>query len=154
MKERIQTIPEEWQVLLMKALDEALSEEEQERFEHLLASSVSFRSEWDALIRVRHLTRKVSLKPPRKEVWDMYQTNIYNRLERGISWLLFLAGVIMLTGYGIYHFFAVFLIDDNIPLTVRIGATLAGSGLAALLLSVIREKFNIWKKDPYRKVER
>ncbi|RMH64340.1 MAG: hypothetical protein D6677_05060 [Calditrichaeota bacterium] len=154
MKTNPGQIPEEWQILLMKALDDALSEAEWERFEQLLKSSTEFRREWEELSRVRQITRKVGFKAPRKEVWDMYQSNIYNRLERGISWFVFIIGVLLIAGYGIFEFITEFLTDAHVPLVMRVGVSLTGAGVLALFASVLREKLFMRKNDPYNEVQR
>ncbi|HED10125.1 MAG TPA: hypothetical protein ENJ10_05525 [Caldithrix abyssi] len=147
-------IPEEWQHLLMKALDEALTQEEQSRFEQLLESSTEFRHEWREFSAVHALTKKVRYKEPQGEIWDMYQTNVYHRIERGLSWFLTLTGILILTAYGLYEFVTLFLADPAIPGIVKIGVVFLGSGLVALFFSVVREKLFIRKNDPYREVER
>ncbi len=147
-------LPREWQHLLMKALDDALSDEEKRHFEQLLESSAEFRHEWREFSSVHKLTRSLTFKQPQGEVWDMYHTNVFNRLERGISWFLTLTGIILLTGYGLYQFVSVFVPDPTIPLIVKIGVVFLGAGLVALFFSVLREKIFMRKNDPYREVER
>jgi len=145
---------EQYRVLLMKALDAALTEPEEHKFERLLRESPERRQEWESMRAIKSITNKMTLKEPEKEVWDMYWTNTYNRLERGLAWLLITIGAVLLTGYSGYVFFESFFPDPNIPIVVKGGVILLLGGLMALSLSVIREKIFTRKSDPYKEVQR
>ena len=143
-----------FQILLMKAVDEALSPAEKDEFEDLLQASPDLREEWESMRAIKTITNKMTLKEPAKEVWDMYWTNTYNRLERGLAWLLITIGAVLLTGYSGYKFFESFFPDPNIPVIVKGGVILLLGGLMALSLSVLREKIFTRKSDPYKEVQR
>jgi len=143
-----------FQVLLMKAVDEALSPAEKDEFDALLQASPGRQEEWDSMRAIKTITNKMTLKEPAKEVWDMYWTNTYNRLERGLAWLLITIGAVLLTGYSGFVFFESFFPDPNIPIIVKGGVILLLGGLMALSLSVLREKIFTRKSDPYKEVQR
>lgn len=143
-----------FQTLLMMAVDEALNPEEQREFDAFLKASPEYQKEWDSMRAMKSITNKMVLKKPAKEVWDMYWTNTYNRLERGLSWLLITIGAVVLTGYSGYVFIESFFPDPKISLIVKAGVVLLLGGIMALSLSVLREKIFTHKRDPYKEVER
>jgi hypothetical protein len=53
------------------------------------------------------------MKNPSNEVWDNYWMNVYNRTERKIAWIFFLAGALILVAFGAYNFVEEFLIKDD-----------------------------------------
>ena len=84
----------------------------------------------------------------------MYWANVYNRLERGVGWLLFSVGAIILLAYGAWHFVQDFVLDSSIPLLVRAGVCAATLGAIVLLVSVFRERLFIRSKERYKEIVR
>ncbi|MBU1700564.1 MAG: zf-HC2 domain-containing protein [Candidatus Eisenbacteria bacterium] len=140
--------------LLAGYLDKELTTEESVRLREHLSTCSSCRTEllqFEELLEVTH-----SMKPEQvpDRFWDIYWHGIYNRLERGIGWILFAAGVAILIGYGLWSFVQMLLTDSSTPLILRIGLGLGAVGLGVLLWSVVRERWILRKKDPYREVQR
>jgi len=71
------------------------------------------------------------------------------RTSRGAGWLLYVAGFLIVCGYGLYEFMA----DDSVDALIKtgIGALVVGSLL--LFVSVLRERLIARKTDKYRDVE-
>ncbi len=154
MKRMNEISDERFQVLVMKAIDNELDPTEKETFEKLIANNNYYKKEWEEFKKVKIVTSKIQLKEPAKEEWDMYWSNVYNRIERGLAWLLLSSGAIILFGYGAYKFIESFIPDPNIPLIIKIGIFLLFGGLIALLFSIIREKLFLHKSDPYKEIKR
>jgi hypothetical protein len=89
-----------------------------------------------------------------EEVWDGYWTSVYRRTERGFAWVLISIGAIVLAAYGLWHAAGVLLEDTALPPAVRIATSAVALGLAILAVSVIREKFFMHRKDPYKEITR
>jgi hypothetical protein len=85
---------------------------------------------------------------------DRYWKQTWNRAERGIGWLLFGTGAILLMGYGLFEASREFWSDPTVPLIVRIGAGAGGLGVLVLLVSLVRERLMLRKKERYSEVER
>jgi hypothetical protein len=74
---------------------------------------------------------KMELKKPPKDVWRLYWTSVYNRLERRIGWILLSIGAMIILFFGGYKMVVV-----------------------VLLVSLIREQFFVRKRERYKEVER
>ncbi len=93
------------------------------------------------------------LEPP-PEIWDDYWTSVYNRLERGLGWILVSAGALVLFAYGAWHWLEAVLADSGMPGPVKIAIFALVVGGAILFVSVVREKLLLRRRDPYREVQR
>ena len=71
------------------------------------------------------------------------------KVTRGLGWLLFLGGLLILAGIGVYHF----LTDPSLGGWEKalIGAVYLGLG--GLFLSVLRQRLIERKSDRYKDVE-
>lgn len=92
-------------------------------------------------------------KPP-PEVWQDYWQTVYNRVERGIGWILFSLGLLVLLGYGLWHAVDSLLADSDMPGYLRAALFALGLGGIILAISVIREKLFTRRRDPYKEIER
>jgi hypothetical protein len=140
--------------LLMKAVDGLLDAKEQIEFDTFTSNYEQCKKEWQEFRELKTITGSMRLKEPKKEIWDMYWSNVYNRIERGIAWLLTTIGAVLIAGYAAYQFLINFIPDPSIPLIVKAGVFLLGGGLIALTISILREKLFIRKSDPYKEVQR
>lgn len=71
------------------------------------------------------------------------------KVSRGIGWLLFLGGLLLLAGYVIYEF----VIDTSMGLFFKLLVSAIYLGLGALLVSVLRQRLIERKTDKYKDVE-
>ena len=71
------------------------------------------------------------------------------QLSRGIGWLLFIAGVLGISGLAIYEF----VIDTSMPTHIKVITGLIWIGLGALLVSVLWQRVIERKTDKYKDVE-
>lgn len=145
---------EQFQLLLMKALDEELSADEQVEFARFIDEIPVCREEWQQHKNLKEVTKTMKLKTPTLEVWDNYWLKVYNRLERGIAWLLFTIGSVILLTYGGFKAVEAIIADPGLAGIVKAGIILVLGGLVILLVSVLREKFFVRKTDPYKEVQR
>ncbi len=77
----------EIKTLIAAYLDGELEEEEKKRVEAHLPGCEECREEYEDLNRLEEVLNKMQLKKPSQEVWEVYWSSIYNRLERRIGWL-------------------------------------------------------------------
>ena len=140
--------------LMMAELDGELSGAERQELERLLAGDPELRAEQDRLRRVKEVTNNMKLKNPPEEVWSNYWVSVYNRVERGIGWVLFSLGVVALLIYGSWQAVNEMLDDPTIPGLVKVAVFALVAGGLVLLFSVVREKLFVRKRDPYKEVER
>ncbi|RMD96725.1 MAG: hypothetical protein D6814_10865 [Calditrichaeota bacterium] len=145
---------QKFEKLLMKAIDHELDEQEKAEFNFFIEHYPQCKKEWEAYKKLREVTQAMKFKNPSGEVWDAYWLNVYNRLERKIAWILFSIGAIILLTYGGFKAVESLIADPNLAGILKVAILLLIGGLAILLVSVIREKWFIRKKDPYKEVQR
>ena len=147
-------LKDRFHILMMGEIDEELSPDEKAEFEKLLISNEEFKKEFDQYKKLKEVTTEMRFSSPPIEMWDGYWLNIYNRLERGIGWLLFSIGSIILLTFGGFKLVEALLMDSNISWIFKAGVLFIMGGLAVLLVSVIRERWFTFKRDPYKEVVR
>jgi ferric-dicitrate binding protein FerR (iron transport regulator) len=140
--------------LIMAGLDDELSSEEQAELERLLAGDDRLRKEWERFKRVKEVTATMSYREPPEEVWGDHWTSVYNRMERGLGWLLVSAGALVLFGWVAWHWVHAILAESGLPGYIKVSIFAVVFGGAILLVSVIREKWFTRRSDPYKEVQR
>ena len=86
--------------------------------------------------------------------WDEYWQHVYNRIERGISWIIISIGTIIVLAFLVWNALSNLISDQSINPVLKGGILLLILGLLILLVSVLREKLMVKKVDKYREVER
>ena len=140
--------------LMMAALDGELSRGERDELDRLVDADASLREEWERLSKVKEVTEAMGYREPPEEIWENYWVSVYNRVERGVGWVLISVGALILAGFGLWHVVMDLLADTGVPGFVKIAIFAAALGGAVLLISVIREKWFMRKTDPYREIPR
>ncbi len=145
---------ERFRQLMMGAIDHELDSAEKHEFKRLLDENPEFQKEYDEFKRLKEVTLSMKYKNPPSEVWDKYWLHVYNRIERGLAWVVLSIGAIILLIYAIFELINHLLYDSDIQGFVKIGALFFIAGIIILFVSVIREKLHIFKTDPYKEVKR
>jgi len=140
--------------LMMAALDGELSPDQQADLDRLLGADAELRAEWEGLVKVKEVTGVMSYREPPEEVWETYWISVYNRLERGLGWILLCVGTLVLLGFGIWEGVDALLADTELPAFVKIAVFVAAFGGTILLFSVIREKLFTRRRDAYKEIQR
>jgi anti-sigma factor RsiW len=125
------------QALMMAALDGEITPDGQRELDALLATFPELGAEWRRLVRVKEVTDAMTLHDVPQEVWDRYWTSVYRRTECGLAWILISAGAIVLAAYWLRFAFV----------AVALGAVI-------LLVSVVRERLFMHRRDPYKEIVR
>jgi ferric-dicitrate binding protein FerR (iron transport regulator) len=140
--------------LMMAALDGEISSDERRELEGVLERSPEIRREWETMRRVKEVTGAMTYNRPPEEVWDRYWTSVYNRIERGIGWILVSLGTVVLLAWGVWKWLEALWGDAGLPPFVKVAIMTAAVGLLILAVSVIREKMFAYRRDPYKEIER
>jgi predicted anti-sigma-YlaC factor YlaD len=140
--------------LLMGYLDEELTELEALRMEEHLKECQDCAAELREFRRLKEVTHNMRVVTPDDKYWEQYWSNIYNRLERRIGWILISIGAILLTSYGLYYLVSSLLLQGNIPIIVRIGVVALVVGFCTLIISGLRERIFLAKSDKYERIKR
>ena len=93
----------------------------------------------------------IKFKEPTDAELERYWKSIYNRLERGLAWILFSAGAIIVLCYGGFKLIEQVIKDPNIALLFKIGLTALVFGAVILFVSLLRERLTVRKVDKYSK---
>ena len=112
------------------------------------------RREMEEFKKMEEMLEQLRLPDPPDELWDGYWSGIFNRMERGLGWMLFSLGAIMLLFFGFSRLVQGMLSDPGVPPMIKWCILCIGGGLAILLVSVIREQLFYRKIERYREVRR
>ncbi len=131
-----------------------LSSEQKRSVEVHIQTCVECRKEWKDMKKLEEVMNKMELKKPKPEVWKVYSTSVYNRLERRIGWILFSVGAMILLFFGGYKMVESVINDTTTPLLIKVGILVLLGGFAVLLISVLRERLFVRQRERYKEVEK
>lgn len=140
--------------LMEMALEGELSSDEKEEFEKMINENSSIKEEYEEQKKIKGVLMNMSLKNPGKEFWDGYWLSIYNKIERGIAWILISISAIVIAAYGIIEAIQNLLAETDIPVFLKISIIVFVIGIAILIFSLIREKITTNKVDKYKEIQR
>jgi hypothetical protein len=145
---------EEAKILMMGLIDDEIDEKDKAHvLEHVQSCKVCA-SEYESFLNLKKGTSEMKLKKLPEMYWDEYWDHIYNRIERGIGWIILSLGAILILGYGFYAISHEFFMNPDKPLFLRISAGIFSVGAIILFVSVLREKLMIRSVDKYRSIKR
>ncbi|UCF20789.1 MAG: hypothetical protein JSU87_05110 [Gemmatimonadota bacterium] len=139
--------------LITGALDGELSPAERGELESMLDRHPALREELQRLRRVKEVTESMALRPASEEVWRDYWASVYSRIERGIGWVLLSLGAIVLVSYGVWMAVSDVIADTEMPWYIKAGLLAVTVGGVILLVSVLREKVFVWRRQRYKDVD-
>lgn len=145
---------DEYKDLMMGYLDNELTQQQRQQFEEHIASHPECGVEFEEFKKLQQITDSLSLAEPEDEIWDQYWSNSYNRLERGVGWVVFSVAAILLLIYGGFKMIEEIITDPTIGMLLKGGLLMLIAGLAILFVSILRERLFIQKKDRYKDVRR
>ncbi|MFA6232620.1 MAG: hypothetical protein WC824_00355 [Bacteroidota bacterium] len=142
-----------FRMLMMKALDGELAGSEHSEFENFLRNK-ECTDEWAQFQKVKEATMALKFSTPAPEAWDTYWTNVYNRLERGLAWLLLSLGAVTILAWSALLAAEGLWDDKQVPLLMKIAIFSVSGGLFLLFFSIIRERWFTSRHDKYKEVIR
>ncbi len=145
---------EDYKDLMMGYLDEELSAEQIRSFEEHLTACKQCTAQLQEFRQLKAITDQMTLVEPEDRLWQQYWDGIYNRVERGIGWIIFSVAAILLTIYGGFKTIEALITDPTVGLLLKIAMLALLVGLAILFVSVLRERIFFWSKDRYKNVRR
>ncbi|MBN1695099.1 hypothetical protein JW879_06840 [candidate division WOR-3 bacterium] len=137
-----------------KYFDGVLSEKEKKELKKIISKDKKTAKELKEMDKLKEVIDMLEPVDPEKE-WEKYWSSLYNKLERGIGWIIFSIGAILTITFFGFQFIKELIRDPHIALFAKIGLIALISGLAILFVSVVRERLTLSKTDKYSKeVER
>ena len=140
--------------LLKKFIAGDISKQEEKRFREHLISCRLCQQEMNQYDALEDMMKKMKLKDPEETMWEGYWASIYNRLERGIGWIVFSIGAIILVFYGLFKLVEQLIADPTVTLLVKAGLLAILLGLAILVVSILRQQLFAYKKERYKEVQK
>lgn len=134
---------------MMAALDGECTPAQRQELNALLLQHPELAAEWQRLDRVKEVMAGMSLQRPPEEVWDRFRSSVLHRVERSIAWVLITAGAAILGAWASWEWIGRVLSDAELPIVVRIAIVSLVTGGLILLVSVIRERWFLHRRDPY-----
>ena len=144
----------DWKDMMMGYLDNELNDEQKRRFEEHLTGCPECTEELKEFRKLKAITDEVTLVEPEDKLWQDYWGGIYNRIERGLGWIIFSIAAILLIIYGGFRAIEEILKDPTVEFIFKAGLLVLLVGLAILFVSVLRERIFFWKRDRYKDVRR
>lgn len=145
---------DEYKELLMGYLDDELSEDQKDRLQEHLARCRQCTEELEEFKNLKAITDQVTLVEPEDRIWQDYWSGVYNRIERGLGWILLSIAGIILVICGGFKIIESIIEDPAVGITLKIGLLVLIAAIAVMLVSVARERLYFWKTDRYRDVRR
>ena len=145
---------EKFEKLMTGALDQELTQDEQRELQKMLDNDPALAQELRESKKLKEAPTTMKFKAPPPEVWENYWVHVYNRIERGIGWLIFSIGAVILLTFGGFKAVEAIINDPGLAFIAKVGILLTIGGLAVLFVSVAREKFFTGKNDPYKEIIR
>jgi predicted anti-sigma-YlaC factor YlaD len=140
--------------LLMGYLDRELPDSDVALVEAHLAGCPDCSDDIEDFRRLKEVTHDMRVVTPDERYWAEYWSNVYNRLERKVGWILISVGIILVASYGLYQFLMEAFFDHHIPWPISVGVGALVVGFCTLLVSVVRERLFLAKSDKYERIKR
>ena len=142
---------EDSQYLITGYVDDELSADQQRELEAHLADCPNCRDELAEMKTLKEGLAMMTFKEPGDAELERYWRGIYNRIERGIGWILSSLGAIALLCYGAFTLVEEVITDPTIAWIVKIGVSALLAGVVVLFVSLLRERLMLRKTDKYSK---
>jgi predicted anti-sigma-YlaC factor YlaD len=142
------------EIKIMALIDDELSSLERKAVEAHLNECDACRKRYEQLTKLKGVTQEMKFKKLPEMYWDEYWQHIYNRIERGISWIFISIGAIIILSFACWQWITHLLADSEIHPLLKAGIIILIVGGIILFISILREKIMVRKVDKYREVER
>ena len=137
--------------LLDGYVDDELPPDQRAAVEAHLAGCGACRTQCDDLAGLKEDLAMITFREPTDAELDRYWQRVYNRLERGIGWLLLSIGAVVLLCYVAYLLIENVIQNPAVALTLKIGLSALIVGAVVLFVSILRERLSVRKADRYSK---
>jgi divalent metal cation (Fe/Co/Zn/Cd) transporter len=145
---------DEIKLKVMAYLDSELPESEMREIKRLIDDDEMYKKEYLSLKKVKEVTQEMKFVKLPEMYWDDYWEHVYNRIERGISWIFISIGVIVVGSFLVWQIIESIIVNQNIHVVLKAGILILLAGMVVLIVSILREKLMVRKVDKYREVER
>lgn len=135
--------------MLSGYIDGELTQQERQRVDIHCEACAACSDLRDQLRELRHEVRDTHLSEFGEDKWREMMSDTTVRATRGFGWLILIGGLLAFAGVGIYQF----LTDPTVEGYMKLIVGAIYGGLAALFVSVLRQRLIERKSDKYKDVE-
>ena len=135
--------------LLSGFVDGELTQQERQRIKLHCEQCDECRQNLAELRALRDRIGTARLSDVGEDKWRETMNDMTVQTSRGIGWLLFIAGILAVTGAGLYQL----IVEPGMPTWMKLILVAIYGGLAVLLFSVLRQRLIERKTDKYKDVE-
>ena len=139
---------------IMAYLDNELPESEINTVKQHLEECPDCGKKYESLNKVKEITGEMKFKKLPEMYWDEYWSHVYNKIERGLSWIFISIGAIIILSFAAWNALTILINDSQMNTFLKTGIFIFIIGMVVLLVSILREKLMVKKVDKYREVER
>ncbi len=140
--------------LLIGYIDGELSPQEIVRFETHLSECEECKEDLKGFKELDEIISPVEFITPEDKLMDNYWSNPYRKIERKIGIISLLLGFSVLIGFGLLKFGTQLWFESNIPIFLKFSIYSVIAGAIILVISLLREKLFLRKKQRYSEVRR
>ena len=137
------------EALLTGYLDGVLTQADDQRVRLHLEECAECRRLIDEMRETREATMSTRFELPADDQWNEAPRGLISRLSFGFGWVLLLAWAAGMVGLLVGH-----LWSSDLPLGEKLLLFGGLSGVALLFLSVLIDRLQTRRDDPYRRVQR
>lgn len=134
--------------LINKKIDGLITEDEERELIRIFRDNPDIEKEFKDMEALKGVMDMLKAKDP-DWAWEDYWKSLYNRIERGVGWIFFSIGSIILLTYGAFEWIQSLLKDTEMPLIAKLGVFSLVFGLVVLFVSVVRERLFVSRSDKY-----
>ncbi|MFQ5804994.1 MAG: anti-sigma factor family protein [Phycisphaerae bacterium] len=131
-------------------LDGELTQQESQKVAVHLRDCQACREIYEDFRRMREDIKRLEFPQPSEEQWRTIMGGFAFKTTRGVGWLLWIGGAVVLLAYGLYELIR----DPSIHAAERVGVLALILGLVLLFLTVLIERVSALQTDKYKDVEK
>jgi hypothetical protein len=131
-------------------LDGELTQQASQKVAVHLHDCQACRQIYDDFRRMREDIKRLQFPEPSDEQWRNVMGGLAFKTTRGIGWLLWVGGAVVLVAYGLYELIR----DPSINVIEHVGVLALLLGTVLLFLTVLYERLSALRADKYKDVEK
>ena len=135
--------------LMSGYIDGELTQQDRQRVEVHCGACAQCRTTLEELKALRQAVGNARLSELGEDQWREQMADTTVKITRGIGWLMFIGGILVCSGIGLFAFF----IESSLSLREKLLVAAIYGGLAVLFVSVLRQRLIERKSDKYKDVE-
>ncbi len=136
--------------MLSAYLDGELTQQESQKVTVHLRDCDACRLVYEDFRRLRDDIKQLEFPEPTDEQWRTIMGGFAFKTTRGIGWLLWVGGAVVLVAYGLFELIR----DPSINVIEHVGILALILGSVLLFLTVLIERIGSYKTDRYKDVEK